>query len=225
MNQEIKTKKMVFELASTNSLGNHFVAELRDINIQTDRMKFRHNLERLGSLLAYEISKKLDYESTSVQTPLGWADTDLISNQPVLISVLRASLPFYQGFLNFFDKADSGFLGAYRHGESFGLDFVINMDYLATPSLEGRDLILADTMLATGRSVIRSVEGLIKNGKPRHIYIASVIASKQGIQYVEENMELPFSIWTAAIDNELDDHGYIIPGLGDAGDLSYGDKI
>ena len=214
---------MIFDLSSTHSIANQFLLELRDKRIQQDRLRFRNNMERLGEIMAYEISKKLSYTPTVVETPLGNKQTSALSSQPLLITVLRAGLTYFQGFSNFFDRADCGFIGAYRKEE--GEDIEINLEYLATPNIEGREVILIDPVLATGKSFMRAANALEKNGKASHIHFAAVIASPEGIQFVEDNMKSSYSIWTCAVDEKLDDRFYIVPGLGDAGDLSFGDKM
>lgn len=215
---------MLFNLSEQNSIANHFVSELRDINIQGDRLRFRKNVERLGQIMAYEISKELTYKQSAVTTPLGTSNTFLMANEPVLITVMRAGLPYFQGFLDFFDKCDCGFIGAYRRED--GNEVVtINLEYVAAPSLDNRDVLLIDPMLATGHSFVRSVEALLKKGSPRHIYIASLVAVNEGISYISENVKSAHSIWTCAIDERLNKQFYIVPGLGDAGDLCFGEKI
>ncbi len=214
---------MVFNLSEQNSIVNQFVAELRDRSVQTDRMKFRKNLERIGQIMAYEISKKLTYEAASIITPLGRSSTSLLNDKPVLITVMRAGLPYFHGFTDYFDGSDCGFIGAYRQEGSDQI--VINLEYVATPSLKGKTVILIDPMLATGNSIVRSVNALNKYGTPAHIHIASLVAVPAGVEFVEKNMKSPYTIWTCAIDDELNEQFYIVPGLGDAGDLSFGEKI
>lgn len=214
---------MLFDLSSTNSIANHFLLELRDKSIQQDRLRFRKNMERLGEIMAYEISKRLQYKKTVIETPLGKKETSELANQPVLIMVLRAGLPYFQGFSNFFDRADCGFIGAYRKEE--GNDIKINLEYLTTPDLEGRDVILIDPILATGKSFVRAVNAIKKNGNPSHIYLAAMVAAPEGIKFIEETMKETYSILTCAVDEKLDGQFYIVPGLGDAGDLSFGEKV
>lgn len=215
---------IMFVLNKTNSIANHFLAEIRDLNIQQDSMRFRKNLERLGGVLAYELSKSLSYHTRPVTTPLGISHINIIENQPVLIPIMRAGIPFYQGVLNYFDSAGSGFIGAYRQHSGDNEDFEIRMDYVAAPSLEGRRVILIDPMLATGRSIVKTLSALRKNGEPDHVDIMCVIAAPEGIRYLQENIDLKFRLWIAAVDEKLNDHAYIVPGLGDAGDLAYGYK-
>lgn len=214
---------MTFILNKTSSIANHMLQELRDKRIQQDRSRFRKNVERLGSILAFEISKKLSYHEEIVETPLGESKIQLLNQQPVLLTVLRAGLPFFQGFLDVFDHADSGFIGAFRkEGKK---EITISLNYVATPSLEGRDVILIDPMLATGKSFEKSVDALMAYGKPSHVYVAALVSAPEGISYLTEKLTSPHSIWTCALDEKLNEHSYIIPGLGDAGDLCYGDKI
>ncbi len=213
-------------LTEQNSIANHFIAELRDQRIQKDSMRFRRNLERLGELLAYEISKKLDYEPRVVNTPLGIAETMLLSSQPVLITILRAGLPFYQGFLNFFDKAESAFVGAFR-GQHNDRDFTfeIEMNYIAAPDLTGKQVILVDPMLATGKSIVITAQALHKYGQPAHVHVVAAIASRHGVDYLKANMQMEYTLWVGDLDEELNNKFYIVPGLGDAGDLSFGNKM
>lgn len=210
-------------LTETPSLANHFVAELRDISVQGDSMRFRRNLERLGELLAYEISKTLPYTTKTITSPLADAQTQLLTEQPVLATILRAGLPMYQGMLNYFDKAYSTFVGAYRVEEAH-TEIMINMEYLATNDLHDKILIMADPMLATGRSLVKAYQGMLRHGKPRQVYIAAVIASPQGVAYVQQHIPEAI-IWLGTLDEGLDERAYIVPGLGDAGDLAFGPKL
>jgi uracil phosphoribosyltransferase len=214
---------MVFNLSERNSMANQFLLELRDKTLQRDRMRFRRNLERLGEIMAYEISKYLQYTTKAIETPLAKSRVNVLKEQPLLVTVLRAGVPFFQGFLNYYDQSDAGFIGAYRR-ESLK-EVSIKFDYLTSPVTGGREVILIDPMLATGKSLVDSVNNLIKRGKPAHLHIASVIAAPEGIKYITEQMPLPYSIWTYAIDEKLNDQFYIVPGLGDAGDLSFGSKL
>jgi uracil phosphoribosyltransferase len=210
----------LFVLTAQRSIANHFLCELRDAVIQKDRMRFRKNLERLGEILAYEISRHLSYESKTVTTPLGRSSLELLIRHPLLVSILRAGMPFHQGFLNIFDHADSGFIGAYRKEGS--AEISINIDYASLPSIDGRVVILMDPMLATGRSVLAAQKLLLKKGTPSHLYIVSVVAAPEGLKLLKENLTVPNSLWTCAVDEKLNSSFYIVPGLGDAGDLSYG---
>jgi uracil phosphoribosyltransferase len=205
-----------------NSIANQFIAELRSDEIQKDSMRFRRNMERLGEILAYEISKTLIYHTQTVRTPLGSIPIEMMPMQPVLATVLRAGLPFHQGFLNYFDKAESAFAGAYRTSED--PSFEIRMDYLSCPDINGKTLIIIDPMLATGKSVLKTYEALLHYGKPASLCIASVISSQKGIDFLKTNLP-DHSMWSIAVDGQLNSQSYIIPGLGDAGDLSYGVKI
>lgn len=213
----------MFILEENNSIGNQFLAELRDVSIQNDRMRFRKNLERLGEILAYEISKSFPYKKVEIQTPISKTLVNTPSKNPVIFAVLRASLPFYQGFLNFFDRAESGFIGAFR--EEGNGEIKINLGYHASPNLEGKTLILADPMLATGKSFIRSIESILTHGTPEIIHIAAVIASPEGIKYIEQELKIPYKLWVGAVDESLNEQSYIVPGLGDAGDLAFGEKL
>jgi uracil phosphoribosyltransferase len=213
----------MFILSDQVSIANQFMAELRDQTIQQDRMRFRKNLERLGEILAYEISKDLQFNLVELSTPLAKTKVQIPLRQPVLIAVLRASLPFYQGFLNFFDKAESGFIGAFRQEE--GEEISINLGYHASPDLSGKELILADPMLASGKSIVKSIETLLTHGTPKIIHIAAAFASPEGISYIEQHLKIPFKIWLGALDEKLNTKSYIIPGLGDAGDLAFGEKL
>lgn len=214
----------MFVLTQQPSVANHFLAELRDIDVQQDRMKFRRNLERMGELLAYEISKSLPYRQAQVTTPLGIAQTRLLRQAPVLATILRASLPFHQGFLNIFDQADNAFIGAYRGHHIGEEDFQVEMDYITAPDLQDRTLILMDPMLATGRSIEKVYHALLRFGIPAQTHIAAVIASPEGVKYLQSRMP-ECRLWIGAIDEKLDPHYYIVPGLGDAGDLSFGAKV
>ncbi|PZX56751.1 uracil phosphoribosyltransferase [Algoriphagus chordae] len=214
----------MFVLSDTPSIANHFLREMRDIHIQKDRMRFRRNLERIGEIMAYEISKSFDYASEEIETPLTSTSALAPIGQPVIISVMRASLPFYNGFLNYFDQADSGFIGAFRD-ESQEEEITIQLGYHASPSVEGRVIILADPMLATGKSLVESIQTILSHGKPKHIHIAAIIAAPEGIQYLKENVSSSYSLWLGAIDEKLNHQSYIVPGLGDAGDLAFGPKL
>ena len=216
---------MVFELCSTNSVGNHFLAELRDVEIQKDSLRFRRNLERIGELLAYELSKSFQYKPHVVKTPLGESPTYLIKNQLVVATILRAGLPFFNGFLNFFDDVPSGFVGAFRIPGTEGKDLGIQVEYVTTPDLNGKDLVVVDPMLATGKSLVKSLNALLDYGDPASINVVSVICAPEGLDYVRQNTTREINLWTGCIDKELNEKDYIIPGLGDAGDLAFGQKV
>ncbi|MEN8125215.1 MAG: uracil phosphoribosyltransferase [Bacteroidota bacterium] len=207
-----------------NSILNSFIAEIRDVNIQKDSMRFRRNIERIGEILSYELSKKLVFLSKNVETPLGKKNIEIIQNNLVLCSVLRAGLPLHQGILNYFDSIENAFISAYRH-HTTGDDFDIKVEYLASPSLEGKTLILADPMLATGKSLVAVYKTLKKLGRIKQIHIVSVIAAAEGIKYVTEHFPENTHLWVATVDEILDKRGYIVPGLGDAGDLAFGSKL
>jgi uracil phosphoribosyltransferase len=215
---------MVIDLSKKNSLLNHWVAELRDVHVQNDRMRFRRNIERIGEVAAYELSKTLQYKSAEVTTPLGIAPTQLLTEQPVLATILRAGLPLHQGMLNYFDKADNAFISAYRKHHPDG-SFEISLEYLSCPNLNGRVLILCDPMLATGASLVETIQAIQKTYTPAQIHIVVTIASQKGIEHVEKELGADTPIWCAAIDPILNDKSYIVPGLGDAGDLAFGTKM
>lgn len=214
---------MVHILHNSNSIANVFLAELRDQEIQKDSMRFRRNLERLGEIMAYEISKTLDYKSAEVTTPLGVADTNLLADQPVVATILRAGLPVHQGILNVFDRAENAFISAYRKHHKDG-SFEIKVEYLSSPSLDDKVLILCDPMLATGQSMYLTYKAMLAMGKPKHVHIVSVISSMEGLDYIKSRMPENSTIWLGAVDDELTVKSYIVPGLGDAGDLAYGTK-
>ncbi len=215
---------MVIDLSKNNSLLNHWVAELRDVDVQNDRMRFRRNLERIGEVAAYELSKSLVYKTVDVTTPLGTDSTPLLEKQPVLATILRAGLPLHQGMLNYFDKADNAFISAYRKHHPDG-SFEISLEYLSCPDLNGRVLILCDPMLATGASLVETIQAIQKTYTPSQIHIVVTIASQKGIEHVEKELGAAIPIWCAAIDPTLNDKSYIVPGLGDAGDLAFGTKM
>jgi len=214
---------MLFVLNKTNTIGNQFLAEMRDAVTQQDRLRFRKNQERVGEILAYEISKKLKYVPVEVQTPLGIAAVEVPENYPVLGTILRAGLPFHQGFMNFFDKSPSAFITAYRKVKKTGA-FVINIDHISAPDLEDKIVIICDTMLATGQSIVMVCKELIAQYNIKELHIAAVIASTEGVEHVRANLPKAH-LWLGAIDEEMTSKAYIVPGLGDAGDLSFGEKI
>ena len=212
-------------ISEQNSILNHFLTQLRDVNIQKDSMRFRKNIERIGEIMAYELSKNLEYKDIAVQTPLGIKHTTTISENIVLCSILRAGLALHQGFMNFFDDAENGFVSAYRHHYNNDDDFDILVEYKATPTLTNKSLILIDPMLATGKSLVAVLNKLLVDHNPKHIHIAVVIAVPEGIQYLQENLPDNCHLWVASLDEKLNEKDYIIPGLGDAGDLAYGNKL
>lgn len=215
---------MVVNLGENNSLFNQFISEIRDQEIQTDSMRFRRNLERVGEIFSYEISKQMNFEKREVQTPLGIAEVPVLNYQPVIASILRAGLPLHQGFLNYFDKAENAFISAYRNYEKDGT-FQINFEHISGPCLDEKEVILVDPMLATGSSMVLAYEALLRKGTPKHTHIVAVISSKEGIEYTQKKLiGKNITIWTGAIDDELTVKSYIVPGLGDAGDLAYGVK-
>lgn len=215
---------MVINLSSHHSLVSNWIAEIRDSEIQKDRMRFRRNLERIGEAAAYEISKKLPFIPTEVQTPLGTSVCNLLAAQPVLATILRAGLPLHQGLLNYFDKADAAYISAYRKHNKTGSSFEISLEYLSSPEIDGRILILSDPMLATGASLVKTVQYLRAEGEPASIHIVTAIACTTGIELLRRAVPSA-TIWCGAIDEELTAKGYIVPGLGDAGDLAFGVKI
>ena len=210
-------------LSNEVSLVNSWINELRNVEVQTDRMKFRRNMERIGEIAAFEISKKLDYKEVEITTPLDKIKVKEIAVQPVITTILRAGVPLFQGILNYFDKADCGFVAAYRKHDMNDY-FSIKQDYLTCPNIEGRPLIVADPMLATGASLIEALKDLLTHGKPSQIHIVAAIASRQGAEAIRTAYP-EAHIWIGAIDEELTSKGYITPGLGDAGDLSFGEKL
>ena len=213
---------MEFLLSDTTSIGNHFMAELRDAQLQQDSMRFRRNLERLGEIFAYEMSKGMQYEDTEFETSLGTANVPVLKEMPVLATILRAGIPLHQGLLNYFDRADSAFISAYRKTTKGG-NFVIEMEYVSTPSLNNKIVVVADPMLATGMSMVLCCKELIRQYQIKELHIVSVIASAEGVAHVKAN--LPHAkLWLGAIDEEMTSKAYIVPGLGDAGDLAYGVK-
>jgi uracil phosphoribosyltransferase len=213
---------MIFILNKTNTIANQFLAELRDADIQQDKARFRYNQEKLGQILAYELSKTLSYEAKEVQTSLGTATVSVPVDQPVLGTILRAGLPFHEGFINYFDQSASAFITAYRKVKRTG-DFVIQVDHISTPNLDGKIFILCDTMLATGQSIVVVCKELMAQYKIKELHIAAVIASTEGVAHVRANLPKA-KLWLCAIDDEMTSKAYIVPGLGDAGDLAFGEK-
>jgi uracil phosphoribosyltransferase len=216
---------MVHILSQQNSIFNQFIAELRDTSIQSDSMRFRKNLERIGEIISYEISKTMEYESRETTTPLGIAQTSHLTAQPVIATILRAGLPMHMGVLNYFDRADNAFISAYRRHRKDNT-FDIHVEYVSSPNIEGKVLIMCDPMIATGSSIVLAYKAILAKGMPKHVHIVSAISSKQGVDFVLANMPTQnFTIWCGALDEELTAHSYIVPGLGDAGDLAFGEKI
>lgn len=214
---------MTVELSKQFSLVNTWINELRNVDVQSDRMRFRRNMERIGEIAAFEISKGLEQKEVEIQTPLDTIKVQEIAIQPVITTILRAGVPLFQGILNYFDRADCGFVAAYRKHDANDY-FSIKQDYLTCPNIEGRPLIVADPMLATGASLIEAIKDLLTNGNPSQLHVVVAIASKQGVEVIEKAYP-DANIWVGAIDDELTSKGYITPGLGDAGDLSYGEKL
>lgn len=215
----------VQEILKTNSIASKFISQLRDVKMQQDRMRFRRNVERLGEIMAYELSKELHFEAKEFTTPLGKSSVNIPEDELVVCSILRAGLPLHQGILNYFDDAENSFISAYRHHPENDENFEILVEYLASPSLEGKTLILADPMLATGRSFANVLKALEPMGKPAKIHLVSIIGSDEGIEYLKSEFPEDSKLWIATIDHELDKNGYIVPGLGDAGDLCFGNKL
>jgi len=215
----------IINLSENNSILNHYLKEIRSVEIQGDSMRFRRNMERIGEIMAYELSKSMHFTTENVKTPLGVAPTNVIDEKIVISTILRAGLPFHQGFLSYFDRAENAFVSAYRKYKD-ALKFDIFIEYIASPDLTGKTLIITDPMLATGGSMELAYGALLTKGKPTHVHIATVIASKTAVRYIKKHFEgMNVTLWTAAIDPELNEHSYIIPGLGDAGDLAYGEKL
>lgn len=215
----------VFHLLDQASIANKFVAELRDVEVQKDSMRFRRNIERLGEILGYELSKTLSYTKRDIQSPLGISEIELAKEDLVICSILRAGIPLHMGLLSYFDAAENSFISAYRHHPNQDEEFEIKVEYLASPSIDGKILVLADPMLATGRSFVNVYNAIKEVGTPKEIHVVSVIGSRQGVEYLNEHFPEDTKLWIATIDEELDDKGYIVPGLGDAGDLSFGEKM
>lgn len=213
---------MIYDLSKHNSIARTFIAEIRDENIQKDSMRFRKNLERLGAFFAFEISKVLQYKEIETQTPLGTATSLVLTQQPVVATILRAGLPMHYGVLSVFDQAESAFITAYRKTRKNG-NFIIQMEHISAPDLTGKTVILVDSMLATGLSIVLCAKELINTYKIEHLHIVAAIASSEGVAHVRANLPKA-SLWLGAIDSEMTSKSYIVPGLGDAGDLAYGEK-
>jgi uracil phosphoribosyltransferase len=212
-------------LGKQNSIFNHFIREIRDVKIQNDAMRFRRNIERIGEIFAYEISKEMEYKSKDITTPLGISTESLMTEKPVLATILRAGLPLHQGFLNYFDSSDNCFISAYRKHKKNG-DFEVKIEYMSSPNLDDETIILCDPMLASGSSMILAMEAIMSKGNPKHIHIVAIIASAEGVDYVKENIPMQnCTLWLGGEDAEMTAQSYIVPGLGDAGDLAFGEKI
>lgn len=211
-------------IANQNSICSDFIAELRDVSVQSDRMRFRRNLERIGEIMAYEISKGMPFQQEDITTPLGTKQQHKLAEQPIIATILRAGSPMHQGFLNYFDKADNAFVSAYRK-HTDGDDFQVMVEYMASPSVANRVLILCDPMLATGSSMVLAYKAMLQHGMPKQVHFASVVASAEGIEFAKKHLPVNSTLWVGDVDEELNDKKYIVPGLGDAGDLAYGEKI
>jgi len=220
-----KIKLSLQILTKQNSVVNNFIAELRDKKIQEDGLRFRWNLEKAGEILAYEISKKFKYEKILIQTPLGTSQMQVMQNSPYIVTILRAGIPFYKGFINIFNHSESGFIGAYRSDQKMNHQFEIEMGYTAIGDVDNKSVILVDPMIATGKSILKAVNHILKYGHPSRLYIAALIGAWEGYHYLVENIKIPVEFWFGDIDEHLNDKSYIIPGLGDAGDLSFGKKL
>lgn len=215
---------MLINIGKGNSIFNEFLSEIRDKNIQTDSLRFRRNLERVSEIFAYEISKKLEYTTKEITTPLGTTSMNTLDQQPVIASILRAGLPMHQGFQNYFDHCQNAFISAYRKYKKDG-SFQINFEHISGPSIDNKTLIITDPMLATGSSMVLAYNALLQKGKPAHTHIVAIIASKEGIEYLQKHIDNKnITIWVGAVDDELTVKSYIVPGLGDAGDLAFGEK-
>ena len=216
---------IIKHVSGQNSILNKFITEIRDKHIQKDSLRFRTNIERMGEIISYEMSKTLTYEPKNIVTPLGVKQMNVLNDQVVLASILRAGLPLHMGVLRIFDDAENAFISAYRQHIDGSDQFNIQIDYIATPSIDGKVLVLVDPMLATGQSLIGVYEKLLQFGNPKQIHVISIIGSQQGIDFIDQNLPDNAYLWIADFDKELNDKGYIVPGLGDAGDLAYGKKL
>lgn len=214
----------IVNLSEQNSILQHYLKEIRAVEVQKDAMRFRRNMERIGEIMAYEISKTLQYKEDKAKTPLGVAKAMKIEERVVIATILRAGLPFHQGFLNYFDAAENAFVSAYRKYKD-ALKFDIFIEYIASPKLDGKTVIITDPMLATGGSMELAHGALLTKGKPKKVIISTIIASKPAVEYLQNRFGDEVTLWTGAIDPELNDHSYIVPGLGDAGDLAFGEKV
>lgn len=215
----------IHNLSETNSVLNHFLGQIRNVNVHNDSMRFRRNIERIGEIMSYELSKELHYKDVAIQTPLGVKKTTEISDKLVVCSILRAGLPLHMGFLNYFDNAENGFISAYRHHPNNDDNFDIVVEYQAIAEFNDKYLLIVDPMLATGQSIIAVFNKLMENGNPKEVHIAVVIAAPEGVALLESKLPDNCHLWIASLDEKLDEHSYIVPGLGDAGDLAYGSKL
>lgn len=215
----------VHHISNNNSVLNSFLKEIRHESIQKDSMRFRRNIERIGEILSYELSRTLEFSEENIPTVLGSKTSNIISSELVICSILRAGLPLHQGIQNYFDNAENAFISAYRHHPNNDEEFEIKVEYFASPDLNGKILILADPMLATGQSLVSVYESILKFGKPKQVHLVSVIGAKKGIEFVKQHLPQNTQLWIADIDNDLNEKGYIVPGLGDAGDLAFGPKL
>ncbi len=216
---------MVVQLNNERSVANRFIAELRDAVVQKDPLRFRRNLERMGEIMAYQLSRTMDYVEEEVTSPLGLAREMVPAEQPVLTTILRAGLPLHQGLLNYFDRADSGFVSAYRKHRTGEDGFDIQVEYMSSPSIEDRVVVISDPMLATGRSLVLVYKALLRLGRPKALHVVTVIASSEGLEYARKHLPAGTRFWVGAVDEEMTAQAYIVPGLGDAGDLAYGTKL
>ncbi len=216
---------IIHHVSKQNSILNKFIAEIRDENIQKDALRFRTNIERMGEIISYELSKTLNYKSKDITTPLGVKPMKVLDDKVVLASILRAGLPLHMGVLHIFDDAENAFISAYRFHPDNSDEFSIQVDYIATPAIQDKVLVLVDPMLATGQSLVAVYEKLLQFGKPKKLHIISIIGSKQGMDFVSQKLPEDTHLWIADFDEKLNDKGYIVPGLGDAGDLAYGKKL
>lgn len=212
-------------ISDANSILNHFLGQIRNVNVHNDSMRFRRNIERIGEIMAYEMSKVFGYTDVEIQTPLGIKKTTELSDKQIICSILRAGLPLHLGFLNYFDAAENGFVSAFRHHANGADDFDIVVEYQAIPDINGKNLLLIDPMLATGQSMVAVFNRLMQRGAPKEIHIAVVIAAPEGIAYLKKHLPDNCHLWVAALDEKLNEKNYIVPGLGDAGDLAYGNKL
>lgn len=215
----------IHHIEKNNSILNKFIAEIRDVNIQKDSLRFRKNISRIGEILGYELSKHLNYRSQNITTSLGIKSVETLTNKIVLCSILRAGLPLHQGLLNYFDDAENAFISAYRHHPNKDADFEIVVEYFAAPDFKNKTLLIADPMLASGQSLVAVYEAIKEQREIEELHVVSVIAATEGIDFIKKHLPENTHLWIAAIDDELNDNGYIIPGLGDAGDLAFGEKL